>query len=143
MQGLLKEKLRAYITVNNPDLLLKLQGDYSINQYLEDKISKAMPLILDLLGRDKPGYVIEELVLNELTADLRPSRYVYVQQAVKDGFPDEFEKLKTLGVLQHVTLDILEQCQKVFDDKNFNERNKDDFIIKALVRSKIREYLKG
>ncbi|XHR94304.1 hypothetical protein ACFJIV_29130 [Mucilaginibacter sp. UC70_90] len=139
----LKEKLQAYISVNNPDLLIRLQADYSMSRYLEDKISKAMPLILDLLAQDKPGHVIEELVMNELTADLRPSRYLYVLRLLEERFAEEHGKLKTLGVLQYVTLQLLDQCQPVFDEHHFSIRNQHDAYLEAKVRARIRAYLKG
>lgn len=140
MHNHLKEKLKAYITINNPDLLLRLENDLALNGYLEERVSAAMPLILDLLAADKPGHAIEELALQQMTAELRPSRYNYILEILKDRFGSHYERLTEIGMLQYVTLELLERCQEVFDEHDFKERNKDSAWLQALIRAKIRDY---
>lgn len=140
MHNHLKEKLKAYITINNPDLLLRLERELELNTYLEGKISSAMPTILDLLAADKPGHVIEELALQHITTELRPSRYSYVLEMLRDRFLVHYERLSEIGMLQYVTLEILERCQEVFDEHDFKERNKDSAWLQALIRVRIRDY---
>ncbi len=61
MQNVLMQKLWTYIVHNNPDLLFKLQEEYSVAQYLEEKVSNVMPILIRLLSEERPQYVIEEL----------------------------------------------------------------------------------
>ena len=61
MQEMLKEKLWTFIVHNNPDLMMNLQQDFSLTDYLEQKVFNIQPLISQLLAENKPGYIIEEL----------------------------------------------------------------------------------
>lgn len=76
MQSMLTEKLWAYIVHNTPDLMLSLQENYSVTRYLEEKVSAIMPTVTQLLDEGKPQYAIEELCLNAMTEDLKPSRVI-------------------------------------------------------------------
>ncbi|WP_118975731.1 hypothetical protein [Taibaiella koreensis] len=140
MLNYLKEKLKAYITVNNPDLLVKLQNDNDLNGYLERKVSAGIRLILDLLAEDKPGYVIEELVMQQMTADLRPSRYNYILEILKGRFETHYQRLSEIGMLSYVTLEILTHSGDVFDQQGFSEKNKENACLEALIRIRIRDY---
>src|SRR3546814_10005118 len=97
MQTTLMEKLRAYITEHNPDLLLQLQGNFSVTQYLEDKVAMVMPMVQQLLSEGKANYIIEELCMNELTADLRPYRFDYLKTVLEEDFPDDYNRMAEIG----------------------------------------------
>jgi hypothetical protein len=141
MQSLLKEKLRAYIQQNNPELLIRLQESYSVTTYLEDKVSSAMPIVLRLLEEGKPGYVIEELALSELTEELRPSRFNYLQMVLEEEFSSDYNAFKTAGVLTYETINLTEACRELLDNFPFTEDSEDDRFLRYAVIAKISEYL--
>jgi hypothetical protein len=141
MQTLLKEKLKSYIQQNNPELLIRLQESYSLTTYLEDKVSRVMPTVLRLLEKGKPGYIIEELALNELTEELRPSRFNYLQLVLEEDFPNDFIAFKKAGVLTYETINIIEACKELLDNFPFTEDSEDDRFLRYAVIASIHEYL--
>jgi len=141
MHQVLKEKLKAYILQNNPELFTKLQESLSVNTYLEDKVSKVMPTVLRLLDESKPGYVIEELAMAEITVELRPSRFNYLQQVLEEDFPKEYLAFKQAGVLTYETINLTESCKKVLDDFPFKEGAEKDRFLRYAVIARISEYL--
>jgi hypothetical protein len=141
MHNLLKEKLKAYIQQNNPELLIRLQESYSVATYLEDKVSKVMPTVLRLLDENKPGYVIEELAIAELTEELRPSRFGYLQAILEEDFPKEYAAFKKAGVLTYETINLTEVCKDLLDNFPFTEDTEEDRFLRYAVIAQISDYL--
>lgn len=142
MQMNLKEKLWAYIVHNNPDLLFKLQEEYSVSQYLEEKVNDVMPALLRLLSEEKPQYMIEELCLNAMTKELRPSRFMFVQSVLAEEFDSDHRQLKVEGRLTYEVLNMLDSCKTIFDELKLSEENKQDGKIYYAVYRQISDYLK-
>lgn len=141
MQQLLKQKLRAYLQINNPDLLLKLEGEARLHSYLEDKISLVTPMLLSFIADGKPGYVIEELIMTELTADLRPSRFNYIKELLEEDFKDSYLNFLKAGVLTYESINLVEHCREAFDTFSFSEENEDDRLLRYAIIAKVHEYL--
>src|ERR1700744_1106350 len=120
MYNLLKDRLSAYIQQNNPDLLHSLRSEFQLSWYLEDKVSHIMPMVLRLLGEGKPGYAIEELVLNELTAELRPSRCNYLKSVLHEDFPADYNRFYQQGVLTYETINLVDECKEIFTVFSFS-----------------------
>jgi hypothetical protein len=141
MQHLLKEKLRSYIQQNNPELLIGLQESFSVNTYLDDQISKVMPTVVRLLGEEKPGYIIEELAMNELTEPLRPSRFNYLQDVLEEEFNKEYHAFKQAGVLTYETINLIEACKDTFENFPFTEDTEDVRFLRYAIIAKVHDYL--
>ena len=141
MQSVLMEKLRAYITEHNPDLLLQLQGNFSVTQYLEDKVASVMLLVKELLSEGKANYIIEELCMNELTADLRPSKFDYLKAVLEEDFPDDYNRMAEAGVLTYEVVNLIEACKEVFGTHGFTEENEDNRFLRYAVIAEIHDYL--
>lgn len=77
MQTILIEKLKGYITLNHPDLLIKLQSEDAVTDFLEQKVQSVGYLMNQLIQEGCPPYIIEELCLEELTKELHPSEFSY------------------------------------------------------------------
>ena len=137
----LKEKLWAYIVHNNPDLMFSLQEDYSVTRYLDEKISGVLPMVDQLLSQDKPHYIIEELVLNELTAELKPSRFLYIRSVLQDEFPDDFKRLSEDGVLTYEVVNLIGICAETFETFNFSQENENDRHLRYAVIAQLHDYL--
>lgn len=141
MQHVLMEKLRSYIAANNPDLLISLQGGFSVTQYLKDKVDLVMPIVDNLIREDKPQYIIEELCMNELTADLRPSKFHYIQKIIEEEFADDYKRLAEAGVLTYETVNLIDACKEVFETFEFSEENEDNRFLRYAIIAEIHNYL--
>lgn len=141
MHQQLKEKLWAYIVQNNPDLMHQLQDEYHVVKYLEEKVSSVMPLAMSYLEKNIPGYAIVELCMEEMTKDLKPSRYNYIVSILSEKFAEKYSQLRENGLLAYEAVNLVEYCKAVFDDFRFNEENKDkSMMVQHAVTAKIREY---
>lgn len=141
MQSMLKEKLWAYIVHNNPDLMVSLQEDHSVTRYLEEKIETIMPMVQQLLDEGKPQYIIEELCLNEMTAELKPSRYQYICSVLEEEFPQDYERLKENGTLTYEVINLIEACKGIFSDFDFNEDNEANRYLRYAIIGQVHNYL--
>jgi hypothetical protein len=141
MEKVLKEKLWAFIVHNNPDLLFRLQENQAVNAYLDEKISGIEPLINQLLSEGNPDYVIEEQCWESLTADLKPSRYIYIRSVLEEDFQTDYARLSQMGTLTYEILNILEACKEILDDLQFSKDNEDERAIRYAVIGEIHNYL--
>jgi|SRR5215217_4660616 len=139
MQSRLKDRLQAYLVEHHPELLTNLQTDFSVSQYLEDKVQLVMPTVLKLLSEDKPGYVIEELALREMTTDLRPSRYDYIKRVLAIEFTAEHDHFVKLGVLCYECINLLGQCNEVFDAFGFSEATEQNHLLRHAIIARIHD----
>ena len=141
MESILLEKLRAYIVINNPDLVEQLQAKYSVTQFLEDKVTTVMPMVVRLTAEGKPAHVIEELSLNEMTKELRPSKFNFIQNVLETEFEADYKRLFAMGVLTCETVNILISCKDIFESYAFSEANKDNRFLRYAIIAAIHDYL--
>lgn len=135
------DKLRAYVTEHNPDLLLQLQGNFSVTQYLEDKVSNVMPMVKQFIAEGKATYIIEELCLQEITIDLRPSKFDYLKNVLEEDFPNDYNRMAEAGVLTYEVVNLIEACKSVFETHGFTEENEDNRFLRYAVIAEIHDYL--
>jgi hypothetical protein len=136
----LKEKLWAYIIQNNPDLMYELQEQYGVDTYLDEKVSSVMPTVLKLIEQGRSGYAVQELSMNELTADLKPSRYHYILAVLSEEFESEHEQLKDSGLLSYEAVSMVVYCKPTFNNLNFSKSNEEDKQIHYAITGMIAEY---
>jgi macrodomain Ter protein organizer (MatP/YcbG family) len=141
MQSMLTEKLWAYIVHNNPDLMFSLQEDFSVTRYLEEKVNAVMPLVEQLLGEGKPPYTIEELCLNAMTEELKPSRYQYLRSVIEEEFNGDYERMKENGTLTYEVVNLIETCKGIFSDFDFNSENEANRHLRYAIIGKVHDYL--
>lgn len=133
----LKEKLWSFIVHNNPDLMFNLQDEYKVTEYLETKVSAVMPQVMKYLEEGKEGYAILELCMNEMTAELKPSRYHFIAGIIKDDFTADYFRLREAGQLSYQTVVIVDMCKEIFDVFNFCEEHKTDPVLKEMLHAEI------
>ncbi len=141
METKLKELLWAYIVHNNPDLMFNLQEDYSVSQYLDEKINGIMPMAEQLLSEGKPVYAIEELCIQQMTQELRPSRFLYVRSVLEEDFPDDYERLREGGLLTYEVINMMEACKELFETFGFSEETEEDRHLRYAVIAQVHDYL--
>jgi hypothetical protein len=141
MQSMLTEKLWTYIVHNNPDLMFSLQENYSVTRYLEEKVNAVMPMATQLLGEGRPQYVIEELCLNAMTEELKPSRYQYIRLVIEEEFNADYERMKENGTLTYEVVNLIEVCKGIFSDFEFNSENEENRHLRYAIIGQVHDYL--
>lgn len=143
METILIEKLRKYIIHNSPDLLIDLQTDFAFNQYLEEKVQSIQALLQELLAAAKPPYIIEEICLNKLTKDLRPSKFNYIRSVLEEEFEQEFLFMKKSNTLTYEIMNLLSECESVFEILGFTQETEDSKDLRYTVIGTIQQFLES
>jgi len=141
MEDLLKEKLWFYIIHNNPDLMFTLQEDYSVLDYLNEKISSVKSILNDMLSDGTPQYIIEEICLNVLTEDLKPSRFLYIRSLLSDEFEKTYAVFEESGILTYEVINLMESCKDIFETIGFTKENEEDPNLRNALIGQIADYL--
>lgn len=141
MQSVLMEKLWAYIVRDHPDLMIRLQEQQSVSSYLETKVMGVMPMADKLLSEGKPVYIIEDVCMDAMTADLKPSRYQYIRSVLEEEFPQEYERLKESGTLTYEVMNLIESCKDIFHDFDFNSENEANRHLRYAIIGQVHDYL--
>lgn len=140
---MLKEKLWTFIVHNNTDLMLNLQQDFSVTGYLEKKVFNVQPLISQLLAENKPGYIIEELCMEELTKDLRPSKFNYIRGVLEEEFELDFLRIKESGLLTYEIVNLISESEMAFETLGFTQDNEQDRMLRYAIAGTIRQYMES
>ena len=143
MQELLKEKSWTYIVHNNPDLMLNLQQDTAVTRYLEKKVNVILPMVSQLLAENKPGYIIEELCMEEMTRDLRPSKFNYIRSVLEDEFEQDFLRIKESGLLTYEIVNLISESETVFERLGFTDFNEQDRMIGYSIANTFRQFMES
>lgn len=143
MKEILIGKLLEYIRDNNPDILFSLEAEDKLRVWLYDKVSTAGSLIKQLKNSSQPEYIIVETCLEEITKELRPSRYNYILNILETEFETDYNLLFQAGLLQHEVVNMINYCNSTFDDLRFAEENEDNQFIRYAITGAVSEYLES
>jgi hypothetical protein len=141
MQQKLIQNLYDYLKENNPDLLTALEQDGRLTAYLSDKLRSVDELLNEYQGQ--PEYIIEEVCMNVLTCDLRPSKFSYIRNIMDEEFTNSYRKFRESGTLQFEVINLITECQAIFDEIGFTEENEDSNDLRNAVTGTISEYLEN
>ena len=137
MQELLKIKLHQFLATNRPDLLLSLQQGGVTGLYLDDKVGLLGDMPERLLDEGKPHYLVMELCLAALTADLAPSPFHLVEEIVETDFLPAADTLRVSGLLAYELTNLVSVCEPVFQKWGTDETN---WKLRFALTGAIREY---
>ena len=129
----IRERLKADILVNNPDMLVKFNSTYSFLDFLVDKVHAIYPIMQQMKEEGRPEHAIIELCLQELTKDLRPSKFQYVSELMQAEFPHDYERLKKLGVLSFECVNVVEKSAAAFETFRFSEETRENRFLRYAV----------
>lgn len=135
--------LLEYIRDNNPDVLFALEAEDKLRVWLYDKASAVEPLMQQLKNSKQPDYIIAETCLQEMTKELRPSRYNYILHILEEEFETNHKELLQSGLLQHEVINMINYCNSTFDDLVFAEVNEDNQFIRYAITGTVSEYLES
>lgn len=141
MQNILINKLHEYIRQNNPDVLIPLEEERCMTQYLNDKVNSIKDLLEQLQQTNAPAYIIEEVCMEALTKDLKPSKFNYVCSILEEDFESAYQQLQQSEVFIYEVLNIISYCKPVFKSIGFTEENEDNRQLRYAVAGSINEYL--
>ena len=139
MKDSLIKKLHEYIRKNNPDVLMQLEEDGKVTEYLSDRLSTVV-VLLNQRTRGQPGYMVEETCMEVMTQDLRPSKYNYINNILEEEFESTYQQLKESGTLKFEVINLIHQCKSVFEDLNFSEVNEDNRFTRYAIIGCVSEY---
>lgn len=143
MQEVLIEKLHQYMANNNPDLLIALQQEGSVSSYLKDKVAAIDLLLNELLTINIPAYIIEERCMDELTKELRPSKFNYLISILEEEFEPDYNRLKESGLLTYEVINLIGTCTPVFDTFGFAVENEADRHLRFAITGAVKEYFEN
>ncbi|MFV8353557.1 DUF1896 family protein [Flavobacterium sp. XS2P14] len=141
MEDILKEKLWFYIIHNNPDLMFTLQEEYNVLGYLNEKVNGVKSIIEDMLSEGTPQYIIEEICLNVLIEDLKPSRFIYIRSLLAEEFEKTYTTFRESGILTYEVINLMESCREVFETIGFTNENEEDPTLRNALIGQIADYL--
>lgn len=141
MEAILKKKLRDYMILNNPDLIIWLQDENKIAQYMDEKVSAVMPVVSRLQSEGCPQYITEEICLDELTEDLRPSRFNYINGLLEEEFEIDYANLLEEGVLTYEVINMIEQSKQIFEKFEIQGSDEENEELKKNIIPVIQHYL--
>jgi hypothetical protein len=139
MKEILFRKLHQYVKDNNPELLLQLEEEHKVTAWLSDKLKSIETILAAHEG--PPEYIIEEVCMKELTNGLRPSKFNYISNILEEEFENEYRQFLDAGILQFEIINLIRECQPVFEAIGFTEENEDGDDLKNVVAGTISEYL--
>lgn len=142
MQQRLKQKLWAHILVNNPGLILELEREDQLSAYLESKIASVLPLLDQLTSESKADYIIEELCIRELVAEMRPYRFNYLWYVLEEEFSPFFKTWEQDGILTYELINLQQYCKDTFDALGFTMDDTNEDQVYNAVTGMIDEYLR-
>ena len=143
MQEMLKEKLWTYIVHNNPDLMLNLQQDFAVTDYLVEKVNGIQFLTSQLLAENEPRYIIEALCMDELTKDLLPSKFNFIHNILENEFTQDFQRLNESGLVTYEILNLISESETVFETLRFTEDNEQNQMLSYAITGTIRQYMES
>jgi len=142
MQEILIKKLLLYLQENNPELLIQLEEESKVTEYLLTKVGMVDSLLKEE-DNGQPAYILETACMDILTQDLKPSRYQYICKVLEEEFEDYYEKLDVAGLIKFEAMNLLDFCKQVFDDFGFDEESEDNRLLRYLIMGSISEYFEN
>ena len=141
MEETLFNRLSDFITDNNPELIVNAGRNFSLSQFVNDRIENAAQLLKELNRSGKPEAVILEMCMKELTKDLVPSKANYIRGILQAEFPHDYDRFSETGVLTYEVVNLIEVCAEVFETYEFNEKNKNGRFLRYAAIAVIHDYL--
>lgn len=141
MKTQLIRQLHDYLLHNHTDLLIALQEEHRMEHYLKQKVESISELLEQLQEEKRPTYVIEALCFEELSRDLRPSRFNYMRELLATEFEKAHQRMLQSGILTYELINLIGACEPIFEVFAFGEEAEDSPGLKHAIMGMITEYL--
>ena len=141
MQQILANKNYEYIRQNNPDVLIPLEENGKVTEYLNEKVDSVKDLLQQLQDANTPAYIIEDVCMEALTKDLKPSKFNYICAILEEDFEAVYQQLQNSGTLQYEVINLIASCKPALESFEFTEETKDNRHLRYAVTGAISDYL--
>ncbi|MFV8354902.1 DUF1896 family protein [Flavobacterium sp. XS1P32] len=121
--------------------MFTLQEEYNVLGYLNEKVNGVKSIIEDMLSEGTPQYIIEEICLNVLIEDLKPSRFIYIRSLLAEEFEKTYTTFRESGILTYEVINLMESCREVFETIGFTNENEEDPTLRNALIGQIADYL--
>jgi hypothetical protein len=142
MKELLLRRLHSYLLEYHTDLLISLQEDHRLTEYLHRKVSSVKNYWEQLQVENRPDYVIEALCLEELTCDLRPSRFAFVRNLLEEEFDTDYRRMLDCGILSYEVINLIGACEPIFGIYGLTDDTDDRKELRFAVIGMISKYIR-
>ncbi|WP_448633417.1 hypothetical protein [Pedobacter panaciterrae] len=132
MKEQLKKQLENYLVQHNPELIISLQHR-ALDQYLEERLAKHLPSFNSLTITEEEPELVARVLMKVLTADLRPSKYQYLRNLLKEEFTGDYLQLRENGTLTQEIVHLIAVCTPIFNSMHFSEAKLNDTLIRYVV----------
>ncbi|ATP57411.1 hypothetical protein CPT03_13490 [Pedobacter ginsengisoli] len=140
MKEQFKKQLENYLVQHNPELIISLQHR-ALDQYMEEKLARHLPQFNAFIVNGKACDLISRVVMKVLTADLRPSKYDYLHNLLKEEFTEDYLRLRENGTLTQEIVQLIALCTPIFSSLHFSEAKLNDKLIRHAICWQIDQYL--
>ena len=79
--------------------------------------------------------------MNELTKDLRPSKFNYLTSILEEEFETDYNRLQESGILTYEVINLIEVCRPEFEALGFTVESEDNQHLRYVIIGAIKEYL--
>lgn len=141
MKDRLIKKLHDYLVSNNPDVLLGLDSEQAVLDFLEGRVNPVQEASRVWIAEGKPPFIVEELCMDHLTAPFRPSKFNYLSSVLVEEFETEYNIWRESGILPYEVFNLIQACWQVFGHFGFNDESEGDRRLLYAVVGTIQEYL--
>lgn len=132
---------QKHLAQNHPELLIQLQEEGRLTDWLTEKVDTVRPLVKQLRSIHEPDYLIHERCMHELVSQLPLSRFNYVVAVLEEEFEADYFRYAEMGVLTYEVLNMLEVCAGVFDTMGFTAETEDNRDLYYAITGTVKEYL--
>ncbi|MFX1705038.1 DUF1896 family protein [Chitinophaga sp. CC14] len=143
MENILENKLHSYLVENNPDMLLSLEQETKVTAYIKGKVSAVRKMMADMQQEGTPSYIIEEILMEELTSDLRPSRYNLLLSILQTEFGPTYESYREMGILTYELSAMINSCKHIFEQMPFTREEEENNRRYYAITGAIADYLEN
>jgi hypothetical protein len=137
----LRIRLFDYLVHNNLDVVIRLKDKSGMSAYMEERLALAEPMVKQEQESGTPDCILVERCLEELTKDLRPSKFRFIRTLLKEHFDEDYSRFREKGTLTCEVVNLIESCFPVFEKLGFNETNESDPYLRYVIAGQIKDYL--
>lgn len=144
VQEQLIKRFYEYIRAHYPDILIRLQEQAKVTDYLNEQISAVESTLASLQQAKLAAYEVEAACFNELVEALGPSKYNYVADVLETEYYEKFDTLSNNGLLVHEVINMMALCEPVFEQISIPaDPNAEDRLLYNAIAGVIAEYLES
>ncbi|HWB27702.1 MAG TPA: DUF1896 family protein [Chitinophagaceae bacterium] len=129
MQELLHIKLRNYLAVHYPGMLLSLAEEGKEEAFIREQVESISGEMDAMLAGGAPAYEVEVACMDILIASLPPSKYDYVLDILEEDFPEKLSAFESSGITLYEICNIIAACGELLE--GFDEE--DEAIHEAVL----------